>query len=186
VILFSHGSSPGTCLCRDCSSSMPVVRSLSYVATASGLAQVLTPHQARGAVLGALSSTNPQFAVPLELRETLGVPHSSPVSGRVPRSKTLQDYAHGLTNIEVPAQLSVDEAASLFDVWMKDHAVHGGECQILYSIIRRLTFMQYPRTPLRRRMRSSLLSTPSPAAMPASLCRGGCFGRCRMLNDFYL
>jgi small subunit ribosomal protein S29 len=92
--------------------------------------------QARGAVLGAVSSTNPQFMVPLELREALAVENGQPaIGGRVPRSKTLQDYARGLRNIAVPAQLSVDEAATLFEVWMKDKALYGGELFVACPVV---------------------------------------------------
>jgi small subunit ribosomal protein S29 len=44
----------------------------------------------------------------------------------VKRSATLQGYAAGLRTIPVPEKLDVNEAASLFEVWMRYRAVPGG------------------------------------------------------------
>lgn len=65
--------------------------------------------------------------MPLELSEALGIPPLRPAGPYVARSKELAEYAQGLRNFPVPAQLSVDEAASLFELWMKDNALHSGE-----------------------------------------------------------
>jgi small subunit ribosomal protein S29 len=67
-----------------------------------------------------------QFPVPLELREVLKLGDARPMNARVQRSQALLDYARGLKNVPVPAQLSVHEAASLFEIWMKDKALYGG------------------------------------------------------------
>lgn len=82
---------------------------------------------ARGAVFGAESTSNTAFQMPLELSEALGIPPLRPAGPYVARSKELAEYAQGLRNFPVPAQLSVDEAASLFELWMKDNALHSGE-----------------------------------------------------------
>ncbi|KAF9650118.1 hypothetical protein BDM02DRAFT_3155015 [Thelephora ganbajun] len=77
---------------------------------------------ARGAVLGALSTANTTFSVPVELQESLKLNHGT-TSPYIKRSQELISYAEGLTNVPVPETLGVPEAASLFDVWMKDKAI---------------------------------------------------------------
>ena len=79
--------------------------------------------QKRGAVLGALSGSDTRFRLPLELSEALGLPFDGPSGPYVRRKPELVEYSKGLTNIPVPAQLQVNEAASLFEVWMKDKAL---------------------------------------------------------------
>jgi hypothetical protein len=81
-------------------------------------------------VLGAVSRTNAQFPVPLELREALRLSEERPTNARVTRAATFRDYASGLRSLPVPAQLSLDEAAALFEVWMKDRALYGGACGV--------------------------------------------------------
>ncbi|KAH7929052.1 hypothetical protein BV22DRAFT_1102642 [Leucogyrophana mollusca] len=78
---------------------------------------------ARGAVLGALSSSDTTFQLPLELREALDIPHERHAGPYVKRSAELAEYTKGLERLSVPDSLSVDEAASLFEVWMKDKAI---------------------------------------------------------------
>lgn len=43
------------------------------------------------------------------------------------RLSPLVEYAHGLQNLAVPPRLSINEAASLFEVWMQDKALHSGK-----------------------------------------------------------
>ena len=83
--------------------------------------------QARGAFLGAISTAHTQFQVPLELSEALDLPFPRPAGPYVKRSAELVAYTQGLQNLPVPAQLSVPEAASLFELWMKTKALHSGE-----------------------------------------------------------
>ncbi|KAH7910195.1 mitochondrial ribosomal death-associated protein 3-domain-containing protein [Hygrophoropsis aurantiaca] len=78
---------------------------------------------ARGAVLGALSTSDTTFKVPLELREALNIPSDRPAGPYIKRSAELLEYTKGLQRLVVPDNLSIDEAASVFDVWMKDKAV---------------------------------------------------------------
>ncbi|TFK92598.1 hypothetical protein K466DRAFT_480314 [Polyporus arcularius HHB13444] len=78
----------------------------------------------RGAVLGALSMQNTTFRPPLELVEALGLEPAQPSGPYVPREKELVEYAQGLKNFPVPDQLTVDEAASIFDVWHSAKALH--------------------------------------------------------------
>ncbi|EGN95341.1 hypothetical protein SERLA73DRAFT_95973 [Serpula lacrymans var. lacrymans S7.3] len=78
---------------------------------------------ARGAFMGALSSTDTTFKLPLELREALGLPHDQPSGPYIKRSEALTHYARGLKALAVPDMLTVSEAASLFEIWMKDKAL---------------------------------------------------------------
>ncbi|KIJ65306.1 hypothetical protein HYDPIDRAFT_88800 [Hydnomerulius pinastri MD-312] len=78
---------------------------------------------ARGAVLGALSTTNVSFKLPLELAEALDLPPTSHAGPYAKRSPILQDYAQGLERVNVPDALSVPEAMEVFDVWTKDRAL---------------------------------------------------------------
>ena len=80
--------------------------------------------QARGAVLGALSSQNTTFRAPLELREALGLQPDGPANPYVRRQPELVEYAKGLQSLPVPEELTVDEAGSIFDVWQKVKALH--------------------------------------------------------------
>jgi small subunit ribosomal protein S29 len=85
--------------------------------------------QSRGAFLGAISSTNTNYVLPLVLREALGLPYDRPTGPYAKRSAALAEYGQGLRAFEVPPQLSVDEAAALFEVWSGDLALHTGECR---------------------------------------------------------
>ncbi|KAI0664394.1 mitochondrial ribosomal death-associated protein 3-domain-containing protein [Cubamyces menziesii] len=79
---------------------------------------------ARGAFLGALSSQNTTFRAPLELIESLGLPPNGPTNPYVPRQPELIEYAKGLKNFVVPERLTVDEAASIFELWQQSKALH--------------------------------------------------------------
>ena len=71
------------------------------------------------------------FSAPIELRESLKLGHGT-ASPYIKRSSALVSYAEGLTNIPVPESLAVSEAASVFDVWMKDKAIsHGAHHLVL-------------------------------------------------------
>ncbi|KAF8623781.1 hypothetical protein AX15_006191 [Amanita polypyramis BW_CC] len=78
---------------------------------------------ARGTVLGAITCSDPAYPLPLELREALQMPYDHPQSPHDKRSKTLMGYAKGLAAIPVPEQLSLDEAASLFEVWKEEQVM---------------------------------------------------------------
>ena len=98
-----------------------------YVLLGLLLSVLLTRHiQARGAVLGALSSTNTTFSAPIELEESLRL-NGGTAGPYVKRSRELVSYAEGLTNIPVPESLGVPEAAALFDIWTKDKAISRGK-----------------------------------------------------------
>ncbi|KAG8684321.1 37S ribosomal protein S23 mitochondrial [Ceratobasidium sp. 394] len=80
--------------------------------------------QAKGAVLGATSSTNPRFLEPLPLKEALGITPLGTVSPYERRNKHIVAYASGLKGLPVPSKMRVDEAASMFDVWVQNNALH--------------------------------------------------------------
>ncbi|KZV72466.1 hypothetical protein PENSPDRAFT_750913 [Peniophora sp. CONT] len=79
---------------------------------------------ARGAVVGALSSTNRAYSLSPELRQALNV---QPELGASPFTKVapeLTAYTQGIKTIEIPSRLQVEEAASLFDIWTKNTTLH--------------------------------------------------------------
>ncbi|RXW16060.1 hypothetical protein EST38_g9796 [Candolleomyces aberdarensis] len=85
---------------------------------------------AKGAFLSALTASDTQYAIPLELQDTLELGHRHPVSPYVQRSETLLQYASGLDakagglqNLKVPEKFSVEEAQALFEVWKDDLAL---------------------------------------------------------------
>jgi small subunit ribosomal protein S29 len=71
--------------------------------------------------------SNTTFPLPLELREALSLDYDRPYGSYVKRSSELVKYAHRLEKLTVPSSLTVPEAASVFDVWMKDRAVPTSE-----------------------------------------------------------
>lgn len=82
--------------------------------------------QARGAVVGALSNTNLEFQVPVELQDALGqTPQKSSLLWKK-RNEEYADYAKGLVPIEVPGQLSVQEGAAMVEVWQQNSSFHSG------------------------------------------------------------
>ncbi|KAF7982520.1 hypothetical protein HWV62_28132 [Athelia sp. TMB] len=86
---------------------------------------------ARGAILGATSTTNTTFPLPLELAEALSsreaaspLPLPASAYAYTPRSNPMKAYARGLKALPVPARLTPEEAAGVFEVWMKDRGLH--------------------------------------------------------------
>ncbi|KAG9127918.1 Class II abasic (AP) endonuclease [Ceratobasidium sp. 392] len=79
---------------------------------------------AKGAVLGANSSANPRFLEPLPLKEALGVIPLGTVSPYERRNKNIVSYVSGLKGLPIPSKMRVDEAASMFDVWIQNNALH--------------------------------------------------------------
>ncbi|KAI0060655.1 hypothetical protein BV25DRAFT_1954404 [Artomyces pyxidatus] len=79
---------------------------------------------ARGAVIGALSSSNTTFKLSTELRHALGLQpwlHPDPYLKIAPE---IAAFTKGIKTWMVPDRLTVDEAASLFEVWSKDKTLH--------------------------------------------------------------
>ncbi|KZT43187.1 hypothetical protein SISSUDRAFT_1069044 [Sistotremastrum suecicum HHB10207 ss-3] len=79
---------------------------------------------ARGAVVGAISTANPTYPLPLELSEALQITPPTPTGPWSKRSPTYIGYAAGLQPLHVPEQLQLSEAAVLFEVWMKHKTLH--------------------------------------------------------------
>jgi len=79
---------------------------------------------ARGAVLGALSTADTTFRTSVPLIEALKITSDRPVSAYEKRSADLALYSKGLRSIPVPERLEVNEAASLFEVWNENKALH--------------------------------------------------------------
>ena len=67
---------------------------------------------------------NTTYRAPLELVEALGLTPAEPSNPYVPREAELVEYAKGLRNFPVPEQLTIDEAASVFDMWQNSKALH--------------------------------------------------------------
>ncbi|KAG5637829.1 hypothetical protein H0H81_003100 [Sphagnurus paluster] len=78
---------------------------------------------AKGAFVGAITNSDTVYKLPLELKDALELPHEHFRTPYDKRSRTLVEYTTGLKPIRVPDQLSVTEAASLFEVWKDDKAL---------------------------------------------------------------
>jgi len=79
---------------------------------------------ARGAVLGALSMTNTTYKLSTELRHALKLQQWLQPSPYLKVAPEIAEFTKGLQTLRVPEQLTVDEAAALFEVWAKDKALH--------------------------------------------------------------
>ncbi|KAF9442411.1 hypothetical protein P691DRAFT_810684 [Macrolepiota fuliginosa MF-IS2] len=82
---------------------------------------------AKGAVVGALNASDPVYGITTELSEALEL---DPAGGKLgapwpyeKRSTFLTEYAQGMRKVDVPAGLSVREAESVFEVWMKQRVL---------------------------------------------------------------
>lgn len=83
--------------------------------------------QARGAVAGAISTTNTDFSVPIELKDALGLTPEGSTSTWTPRNEEYSKYSTGLVSIPVPGQFNVHEAAALVEVWNHTASLHSGK-----------------------------------------------------------
>ncbi|KAG8913323.1 37S ribosomal protein S23 mitochondrial [Tulasnella sp. 408] len=81
---------------------------------------------ARGALLGALSSTNTTYPVIEPLREALGLPLEGgvTVSPYGKQQNSYKEFTAGLRSITVPQQFSMAEAAAFLEVWSANRAFH--------------------------------------------------------------
>ncbi|TFY69289.1 hypothetical protein EVJ58_g499 [Rhodofomes roseus] len=84
----------------------------------------------RGAVIGAAGTQHTAFKMPLELCEALGLPPPRSTGPYAKRSSDIVEFARGLQNLPVSPRMSVSEAASLFEVWMQDNALHTGQVRV--------------------------------------------------------
>jgi hypothetical protein len=76
--------------------------------------------------MGAISRSQSSWPVSTELRDAIDFNPMDmrPVSPYDKRNKTMLSYATGLKNLEVPEQLTLDEAAGVFEIW-KGQGVFG-------------------------------------------------------------
>ncbi|ESK97726.1 mitochondrial carrier protein [Moniliophthora roreri MCA 2997] len=101
-----------------------------------------------GAILGAISH-DPEWQIPVELRDALqlgpdmwdlcassesgGGGAKSAIAGPwEKKNKTLQEYARGLENLELPKGFTLPEAATAFEVWRKDGGILGNPTDELF------------------------------------------------------
>ncbi|EJD07363.1 uncharacterized protein FOMMEDRAFT_16060 [Fomitiporia mediterranea MF3/22] len=76
----------------------------------------------RGAVLGAVSQSLTQYPFTPELQTALERDKSiDPYTKLIPG---MVEYAQGLKALRVPDKLEYAEAAAMFEIWMKDRALH--------------------------------------------------------------
>lgn len=87
---------------------------------------------AKGAILGANSSTHTSFQEPLPLKEALGIIPVGAVSPYERRNKDIVAYASGLKGFSIPSKMQVGEAASMFDVWLQNNALHTAPSDSLF------------------------------------------------------
>ncbi|PFH53262.1 hypothetical protein AMATHDRAFT_137940, partial [Amanita thiersii Skay4041] len=78
---------------------------------------------ARGAMIGAITYSDPAYPLPLELRDALGMPYGHPTSPYDNRSETVISYTSGLKSLPLPEKFTVDEASALFEVWMDEQVL---------------------------------------------------------------
>lgn len=80
---------------------------------------------ARGAIVGAVSQTNREFPVPVELQDALGqTPLNKASTTWMRRNAEYARAAEGLRPIDVPAQLNAQEAGALVEVWAQSGSLH--------------------------------------------------------------
>lgn len=79
---------------------------------------------AKGAVLGAISNTDARFLAPLPLKEALGIVEPGAASLYERRNKDIVFYSSGIKGLQVPSKMQIGEAASMFDVWVQNNALH--------------------------------------------------------------
>ncbi|PBK91850.1 hypothetical protein ARMGADRAFT_931549 [Armillaria gallica] len=78
---------------------------------------------ARGAVVGAITSTDTQYPLSEDLRLELDIFNDRASSPYDKQSRPLRKYASGLLPLQVPDGLTPTEAASLFDIWMSEKSL---------------------------------------------------------------
>lgn len=83
----------------------------------------MTIFQAKGAILGAITYSDTNYLLPIELRDALGMEYDHHMSPYDKRSRTLLEYTKGLRALRVPEKLTLREATSLFEVWKNDNAL---------------------------------------------------------------
>ena len=77
--------------------------------------------------MGAITSSDTMFTLPLELRDTLKLDYDHPMSPYDKRSPVLLEYAQGLKALPVPEKLTLEEATSLMSIWKNENVLVGGK-----------------------------------------------------------
>jgi hypothetical protein len=77
--------------------------------------------------MGAITSSDTMFTLPLELRDTLKLDYDHPMSPYDKRSPVLLEYAQGLKALPVPEKLTLEEATSLMSIWRNENVLVGGK-----------------------------------------------------------
>lgn len=75
-----------------------------------------------------MSNSSSDFKAPPELREALGLTPDAPSGPYARRNADLVAYAQGLQSIPLPSQMSVSEAAALYELWGKEKILNDGAC----------------------------------------------------------
>lgn len=80
-------------------------------------------------MLGALSLSQTNYPLSLELRDALELHDTDPypISPFLKRNKDLLEYAQGLKKLEVPEKLTHEEATGIFEMWKGKNAVGHSE-----------------------------------------------------------
>jgi small subunit ribosomal protein S29 len=86
--------------------------------------------------MGAITSSDPMFSVPLELRDALKLDYDHPMSPYDKRSPVLLEYTQGLKALPVPEKLTIEEASSLMSIWRNENVLVGGKLFYLLIEIR--------------------------------------------------
>ena len=96
--------------------------------------------QAKGAIMGAINSSDTMFTLPLELRDTLKLDYDHPMSPYDKRSPELLGYAQGLKALPVPEKLTLEEASSLMSIWKNENVLVGGKLyHLFFSLLMKLS-----------------------------------------------
>lgn len=84
------------------------------------------PAQTRGAVIGAISTTELAYSAPIEVQDALGLTDGTSASVWMRRDPDLVGYTAGLVPFPVPPAFNVHEAATAMEVWHHNEGLHTG------------------------------------------------------------
>ena len=79
-----------------------------------------------------MTNVNTEFKTPLELQEALGLSPDVPSGPYVRRKPELVEYAKGLQNIALPSQMSIAEAAALYELWGREKMLN--DCKLTSTL----------------------------------------------------
>ncbi|TRM58083.1 mitochondrial ribosomal death-associated protein 3-domain-containing protein [Schizophyllum amplum] len=71
----------------------------------------------RGAFIGALTNTDPQFPMPAELQDAFQLERKLPPSPYDRRSPEIMEYIEGMMQLRVPERLDIAEALAVYELW---------------------------------------------------------------------